>query len=136
MRARRVPAAAVALVLLAFALLVANTRPFTSGADAVTAIALAAMAIGIGFRWPLHTTDLRPLRPARGHPLLPWLLLFAAAAVWEAYEYVAPGARSIHPTFSSIETAADRYYSLKVLVVLGWVALGALILRRGQGARA
>jgi hypothetical protein len=124
------------VVALGFALLAADTTPFTTGGDAVAAVLIAAMATGIRLRWPLHTTGIRPPRPTTGHPLAPWLVLFVVAAAWEAYEYVAPGARSIHPTFSSIETAADRYYALKALVILGFMALGLVIVRRGRGSGA
>jgi hypothetical protein len=124
------------LLAVGFALLAATATPFTTEANLLTALPIAALAVAVVVRWPRRTAGIRPPRPSNGHPLLPWLVLFVVAAAWEAYEYVAPGARAIHPTFSSIETAADRYYALKVVVIVGWLALGIVILRRGRGSRA
>jgi hypothetical protein len=60
------------------------------------------------------------------------LVLFVAVAAWESYTYLAPGSRAEHPTFSSMTDAVDRFYLLKALVFLAWLALAWMILDRGS----
>ena len=51
--------------------------------------------------------------------------------VWELFNYLVHGTRANHPTFSSITDAIDRFYLLKTLLFLGWLAGGLVIVRRG-----
>jgi hypothetical protein len=126
-----------ALLLLAggaaYAFILATTTAFTTGADILTALPLAALAVAIFLRWPLRTRTVRfPRTAPAGRPFRPWLAWFVLLSAWEAYEYLARGSRAEHPTFSSMSDAVDRYYLLKVLVVLAWLALGWAMLRRGS----
>jgi hypothetical protein len=59
------------------------------------------------------------------------LFFFIIETAWELFNYVVHGPRGDHPTFSSITDAVDRFYLLKSVVILGWLALGWMILRRG-----
>jgi hypothetical protein len=117
-----------------YALVVAATTPFTRDADIAVALPLVALAVMVSLRWPWHTGRIRLPRPERGHPYLPWLLLFGAETIWELFNYVAPGRRAEHPTFSSMTDAVDRTYLLKALVVLAWLSLGWLMVRKGSKA--
>ena len=71
-------------------------------------------------------------RPASGHPYLPWLGLLIVFVVWELFNYLVHGSRADHPTFSSITDAIDRFYLLKALLFLGWLAGAWVIVRRGS----
>jgi hypothetical protein len=116
----------------AYALGAAATRAFTLPADVLTALPIALVAILVVVRWPLRPRRLRVPASARaGHPFRPWVVLFAAVALWELYEYVARGSRGAHPTFSSMTDAVDRTYVLKALVFFGWLCLGWCIVRAG-----
>jgi hypothetical protein len=114
----------------AYALGAASTRAFTLPADVLTALPIALVAVLVVVRWPLRPRRLQV--PARaGHPFRPWVVLFAAVALWELYEYLARGSRGAHPTFSSMTDAVDRTYILKALVFFGWLCLGWCIVRAG-----
>jgi hypothetical protein len=52
--------------------------------------------------------------------------------VWELFNYLVHGTRADHPTFSSITDAIDRFYLLKALLFLGWMAAAWVIVRRGS----
>ena len=66
----------------------------------------------------------------RGHHALR-----AAFTAWELFNYVVHGSRADHPTFSSITDANDRFYLLKALLFLGWMAAAMVIVQRGQHQR-
>jgi len=74
--------------------------------------------------------------PSSAHPYLLWLLLLMAFVVWELFNYLVHGTRANHPTFSSITDANDRFYILKALLFLGWMAAGWVIIGRGTQQRA
>jgi hypothetical protein len=120
-----------------YSLIAASTRPFTLPADVLTGLAIVAMAILVIVRWPLHPRRARAADAAvtADHPFrpyLPWLGLLIVFAIWELFNYLVHGTRANHPTFSSITDAVDRFYLLKTLMFLGWLALGWVILRRGS----
>jgi hypothetical protein len=120
-----------------YSLIAASTRPFTLPADVLTGLAIIAMAILVIVRWPLRPRRARVAdrAAAAGHPFLPyvpWLGLLIVFVAWELFNYLVHGTRANHPTFSSITDAIDRFYLLKTLLFLGWLALGWLILRRGS----
>jgi hypothetical protein len=117
-----------------YSLIAASTTPFTLPADALTGVAIVAMAVAVCVRWPLRTRSLRS--PAvSGHPYLPWLAVVVVFVVWELFNYLVHGSRSNHPTFSSITDAIDRTYLLKTLMYLGWLAGAGVIVRRGSRAQ-
>jgi hypothetical protein len=121
---------------IGYSLVAASTTPFTKPADILTGLAIAAFAVLVCVRWPLRTRSARAARsadPARsGHPYLPWVLLVVAFTVWELFNYLVHGTRADHPTFSSITDAIDRYYALKALLFLGWLAGAWVIAQRGS----
>ena len=135
----------------AYALVAASTTPFTLPADVLTGLAIVGMAVLVVVRWPFHTRaaelpgpDLAspdpagpdPAGPGRaGHPYVPWVLAAAAFTAWELFNYVVHGSRADHPTFSSITDANDRFYLLKALLFLGWMAAAMVIVQRGQHQR-
>jgi hypothetical protein len=134
------PAAAALLAGgCAYALVEAATTPFTVAADVITGGALLGMAVLVIRCWPLHASartvrGVRTVRTVRGvpGPYLPWLVFVIVFVAWELFNYVVPGSRADHPTFSSITDAMDRFYGLKALLILGWLALGWSIIRRGS----
>jgi hypothetical protein len=116
-----------------YALVVAATTPFTLAADVATAVPLAACAVAAAVRWPRRPTPLPPLGGGTGprHPYLPWVAVVVALVGWEFFNYLAPGSRADHPTLSSMVDAVNRFYGLKAAVVLAWLALGWMLVRRG-----
>ena len=120
-----------------YSLIAASTRPFTLPADVLTGAAIVAMAVLVIVRWPLRPRRTRAAeagaeRRPPGHPYLPWLALAIVFVVWELFNYLVHGTRANHPTFSSITDAIDRFYLLKALLFLGWMASALVIVRRGS----
>lgn len=122
---------ALVLVLGAYALFAARTTAFTRGADLATAVPIIAVLMLAVVRWPLAARPLQPGAGAGDHPWRAWVVLFGAAVAWELALYAARGRRADHPTLSSMLDAVDRFYGLKVVVFLLWLALGAAIVWRG-----
>lgn len=120
-----------------YSLVAATTTPFSLPADVITAIPIAALAVGVLWQWPLRVAPLR-LSGDDGpaHPYRLWVVLLAVFAAWELFSYLAHGSRAEHPTLSSMSDAVDRYYPLKALVFFGYLRLGWAILRRGTPAPA
>lgn len=127
-----------------YSLVAASTTPFTLPADVLTGLAIVAMAVLVGVRWPLRPRRARPISASSsttsssssttGHPYLLWVLLLVIFVAWELFNYLAHGTRANHPTFSSITDAIDRFYLLKALLFLGWLAAALVIVRRGSRA--
>ena len=130
---------------VAYSLVAASTTPFTKPADVLTGLAIVAFAVVVCVRWPLRTHSRSRSRwrsravhteaaasPSRsGHPFFPWLVLFVGFTAWELFNYLVHGTRADHPTFSSITDAIDRFYLLKALLFLGWLAGAWVIAQRG-----
>jgi hypothetical protein len=142
---------------VAYSLIAASTTPFTLPADVLTGLAIVAMAVLVIVRWPLHTrsrssssssvstsTSSLSSLPAgtagsggrTAHRYLPWLLLLIVFVAWELFNYLVHGTRANHPTFSSITDANDRFYILKALLFMVWLASGWVIIGRGSRQRA
>ena len=131
---------------VAYSLIAASTTPFTLPADVLTGLAILVMAVLVVVRWPLRTrttavpldTMGAPSTPARpmARPYLPWVLLLIVFVAWELFNYLVHGSRANHPTFSSITDANDRFYVLKSLLFLGWMASAWVIIGRGSRQRA
>jgi hypothetical protein len=124
-----------------YSLIAASTRPFTLPADVLTGLAIVAMAVLVCVRWPLRTRKVRAAAAssstsATGHSYLLWILLLVVFVVWELFNYLVHGTRANHPTFSSITDAIDRFYLLKSLLFLGWLAGGLVLIHRGSRAGA
>jgi hypothetical protein len=137
----------------AYSLIAASTTAFTLPADVLTGLAILTMAVLVIVRWPLRTrsaaapstppTISPPAGDAAGdaagaprrsaHPYLPWLVLLAVFVAWELFNYLVHGTRANHPTFSSITDANDRFYVLKAMLFLGWMAAGWVIVGVGVG---
>ena len=126
-----------------YSLVAASTTPFTLPADVLTGLAIVAMAVLVCVRWPLRTWKVRaasasssasppPSPSTTGHPYLSWVLLLVIFVAWELFNYLVHGTRANHPTFSSITDAIDRFYLLKALLFLGWLAAALVIIRRGS----
>jgi hypothetical protein len=136
------PGSVVLLVgAIGYSLIAASTTPFTLPADVLTGLAILGMAVAVAVRWPLRTRKVRAATRLeeggqsdgrRGHPYLPWFGLFVVFLVWELFNYLVHGTRADHPTFSSITEAMDRFYFLKALLFLGWMAGAWVIVRRGS----
>jgi hypothetical protein len=122
-----------------YSLIAASTRPFTLPADVLTGLAIVAMAVLVGVRWPLRTRKARAASASStsssstpGRPYLPWVALAVVFVAWELFNYLVHGSRANHPTFSSITDAIDRFYLLKALLFLGWLGAALVIVRRGS----
>jgi hypothetical protein len=124
-----------------YSLIAASTTPFTLPADILTGLPIVAMAVLVCLSWPLGTRKVRAAAAgsssgSTGRPYLPWIVLLVVFVVWELFNYLVHGTRANHPTFSSITDAIDRFYLLKTLMFLGWLAGGLFIVRRGSRAGA
>jgi hypothetical protein len=125
-RARTVVGLAVAVGLSAWA---SVTVPFTSGADAVTAVGfgLVATEVAIGWRRPAPGTGWLPGDRARPR-WWPWLALGAALVALELVSFFL-GPRVDHPTVSSLYDSATRWRAVKAACFFGWLCLGAAVVR-------
>jgi len=120
-----------------YSLIAASTTPFTLPADILTGFAIVAMAVLVCVSWPFSTRKVRAAASgSAGRPYLPWIAVLIVFVVWELFNYLVHGTRANHPTFSSITDAIDRFYLLKTLLFLGWLAGGLVIIRRGSRAGA
>lgn len=127
-----------------YSLVAASTTPFTLPADVLTGLAIVAMAVLVGVRWPLRPRRARAISASSSfsstfssttsRPYLLWVLLLVIFVAWELFNYLAHGTRANHPTFSSITDAIDRFYLLKALLFLGWLAAALVIVGRGSRA--
>jgi len=120
----------------AYSMIAASTTPFTLPADVLTGLVIVGMAVLVIVRWPWRTRSAgkaaQDVVPA-ARSYLPWLFLLVVFTAWELFNYLVHGSRADHPTFSSITDANDRFYLLKSLLFLAWMA-GALVIVR-QGSR-
>lgn len=124
----RRPAVLVATALGAAGLAswAALTVPFSAGADAVTALAIALGATLAATQWRTMTAPL----PATGAAWWPWLAVAALVVAWELVN-LSLGPRVDHPTLSSLYDAATAHArAVKGLFFLAWLWLGALLVRR------
>jgi hypothetical protein len=117
----------------AYALVAAATQPFSWQADLMTAVPVAALAVGAIVFWPRHPATSEV--PGRRHPYRPWVAALVVVVTWELVNDVLPGARGEHPTLSSMLNAVDRHYALKVFVFLAWLSLGWTVFRLGRTAQ-
>ena len=128
--------ALAAAAALAYALLLASTRPFTAPADALTAVGLAAGVAALTTRLVVARRGTTTVGGAEsphsgervGRSWLPWAVLVALVTGWELYCYFG-GPRAAHPTLSSLYDLAARYRWLKAVIVLAWLALGWELVR-------
>ncbi|HAM00831.1 MAG TPA: hypothetical protein DCQ30_01165 [Acidimicrobiaceae bacterium] len=102
--------------------LAAGTSPFTTEADVVTAVPMAAggAALVAGL---VRRGAAEPGARAR---LWPWVAALGALALWELATYAAgfPFGRHAFPTVSSLYDEAARLRGLKALCFALWLALG------------
>lgn len=135
-RLRHVVGVASLWVMLAYALWLAATVPFSGPANILTGLAIVFVTVMAIIRWPLHP-DRSALTAEDGprHPYLAWVVLFGVIVAWELVMYLVRGSRSAHPTLSSMADAFDRYnYGLKAVACFAWLWLGAAIVRAGSRA--
>ncbi|HWF16819.1 MAG TPA: hypothetical protein VG244_11605 [Acidimicrobiales bacterium] len=120
-------------VLIAYALWLAATVPFSSPANILTALAIAVVVVLVIVRWPARPTRALIAEEERPpHPYLGWVVLVVLIVAWELVMYLVRGSRSAHPTLSSMADAFDRYnYGLKALACIAWLWLGTAIVRAG-----
>lgn len=119
----------------AYSYVAAGTRPFTGGADAVTAapfaVVLAVMTWSL-LRRRRRPRDPAPARAAPGGSVLPWVGVAGALVLWELVTYVAgfSAGRHAFPTISSLVDDAFRYRGAKTALFAAWLALGWGLVRR------
>ncbi len=96
----------------------------------MTAIPVAALAVGAIVCWPAHPRVAS--LPRDGPRAWPWLVAFVVIVAWELVNERLPGSRANHPTLSSMLNAVDRSYGLKFVVFFGWLSLGWAVVRLGR----
>jgi hypothetical protein len=126
---------------LAYGWLAAETRPFTVGADVVTAVPLGLFAAASGRRLavrrasgageaaPCHPPSVREEgfgRFGRFGRFGPWTAVLSVATIWELATYLAGfgAGRPDFPTLSSLYDMAARSHPAKALLFASWLALG------------
>jgi len=107
------------------------TRPFTFGADAVTAVPLAA-AVVVTLRLFLKrgkTSSPAPAIVEEGRLSRWWLGWMGALAVVTAWELfcLASAPRAAHPTLSVLIDMLDSTRVGKIVAFTSWLALGWLL---------
>lgn len=126
------------VVSIGYAVAAASTTPFSWTADLMTAIPIAAVAIGAAVLWPAHperdAASRDDGRPRPEHPYLGWVVLLVVIVGWELAEYLWRGSRSAHPTLSSMADAFDAHTIGKTVAFIAWLWLGAAIVRAGAPA--
>ncbi len=133
-RARRRTTVAVGVAVAAgLSAWAALTVPFSTGADAVTAVGLGLVTIEVAARW--RRPALVPAATARtgedgaAQPRWwPWLALGAALLIWECVCLLL-GPRVDHPTVSSLYDSATRSQAVKAVFFFAWLCLGAALVR-------
>jgi hypothetical protein len=128
----------IACVLAALASL---TRPFTLGADLVTAIGILLfialqVVLLLRGRRKRATSDL-PLEEdgpsgksgVGFRAFLPWIVVSASVVALELFEYFSEP-RHDHPTLSSLSDDLTRWHAGHAVLFLAWLGLGWLLLKR------
>jgi hypothetical protein len=118
--------AAVAAAAIAYAGLLASTSPFTTGADALTALALGAAAVVLAVRLSRRSVQMAPAAIGESTGLvsaLPWIVLLAVMIGWELFSFFG-GPRPAHPTLSTVYDLVSRWPAVKAAIVLAWLVLG------------
>lgn len=131
-RRRGAVLALLAVVVVAgYGYVVAGTNPFTTGADALTAVVFGLAGLVL-VRTVLrrHAGAAAPVASPRP-VFLPWLLVLSTFCTWELVTYVAgfSGGRHAYPTISSLLDAASRWRGAKVAMFVVWTALGWGVVR-------
>jgi hypothetical protein len=128
--------AAAIVCVLGLCTAVSFTRPFTDGADIVTALAIIAMVVlqllaARSTRAQISRGILgdSSIREATFASFLPWIALSSLVVAFELFNYLS-SPRTMHPTLSSLSDELSRSHLGKAALCLVWLALGALLLRR------
>jgi len=122
---------AIAALGFVYAVLASFTRPFTGGADVVTAVPLVvAVLVTARSTWELRRSherepavgeiDAAPRRKRRG---IVWTAPILAGAGWELYCFVNLP-RAAHPTLSSLLDILDATRAGKAVAFASWLVLG------------
>jgi xanthine/uracil/vitamin C permease (AzgA family) len=113
-----------AVVLVAYAALVASVRSFTWPALVLTAVAGVVVLV-------LATRRQAERSPATGprRGIVLWAVLAAAVVAWELLAYF-QSPRDDHPTISSMVDALEAHRPLRAVLFIGWVVLGRELARR------
>ena len=124
----------VLLAGVAYAVVASFTKPFTIGADVLTAvpIGLAAVVFGVRMRWPRRFRSV-----ATGDPTEPeasinrwswvWLAMAGLVLAWELFVY-SQAPRHLHPTLSSLIDTVNAGHLGKTVMFGLWLLLGCYFL--------
>jgi hypothetical protein len=125
----------VVVVALGSAVAVSFTKPFTLGADLLTAVALVAMLVAqfaveirscrAGRSTGADTAYERPARRLRAYVV--WIAVCVAFTALELFTYFRHP-RSSYPTFSSLSDELSASHGGRAFLFVAWLALGWLFL--------
>jgi hypothetical protein len=124
----------VAAAGLASAVVASFTRPFTAGADVVTALALVVAAVTVAVRLCTSRRSDVPLPPNSQHQDVTtmsrwsfvWVGMAVVIACWELYCYTSTP-RPSHPTLSTLINLLDSTRVGKSVAFALWLALGCYL---------
>jgi hypothetical protein len=122
---------------LVYAAIASLTRPFTPGADVVTALPLAAAVSVLVVRTRSHRRAAAVSRahhqtgdvPRLNRWALVWMALTAAVVSWELYCYTS-APRAAHPTLSSLIDMLDASRTGKTAAFAIWLLVGCYLVLR------
>ena len=111
--------------------------PFSTGSEIATAVALSGVSAVVldqhlGARRDRSAVLGRLPAPTPGRigpGALVSLALLALIVGFELFSFFA-GSRFDHPTLSSMETSADRWFAAKAAIAFVWLSLGWYLVRR------
>jgi hypothetical protein len=120
-----------------YACVLAATTPFSTGSEIATAVALSGVSAVVldqhlGARRDRSAVLGRLPAPTPGRigpGALVSLALLALIVGFELFSFFA-GSRFDHPTLSSMETSADRWFAAKAAIAFVWLSLGWYLVRR------
>jgi hypothetical protein len=126
--------ASVLLAGVVYSVLASFTKPFTIGADVVTAlpIGLAAVVFGVRVGWPRSSRGIPAANPTE--PKVPinrwslvWLGMAGLVVGWELFVY-SQAPRHVHPTLSSLIDTVDASHVGKTVMFGLWLLLGSYLI--------
>jgi hypothetical protein len=125
--------------VVGYSIWAASLRPFTStsyGSVVIPVLVTAIAALALGWSRRAARAESRAEGGWEMAPLIPWMVILGAGLLLEVIGLALGGRSPAMPTLSTVvDRAVDRQV-LRTVLFLGWLVLGALILRAAAGKAA